>query len=168
MRMKVETTLACSAEHAWKVLGEGFGDIAEWSCGLAESSLDGELGVGTVRTCVSAQSFGPFEAGIVTEELTEFDPGTRSFAYRATSGLPGFIETAGNRWSIHAVDDGNCLVRFDATVKAKGVLRMFEPVLGPMMKLMMRSDIKKLTEEMQYRVAHGKPHPRKRAAEVAA
>jgi hypothetical protein len=85
MRMKVETTLACSAEQAWKVLGEGFGDIAKWSCSLAESSLDGEPGFGAVRTCLSARSFGPFEAGIVTEELTEFHPGTRTFAYRATS-----------------------------------------------------------------------------------
>jgi hypothetical protein len=59
-------------------------------------------------------------------------------------------------------------VRFDATVKAKGVLRIFEPVMGPVMKLMMRSDIKKLTEEMQYRVVHGKPHPRKRAVEIPA
>ena len=167
MKMTVETKLESSAEQAWSVLGDGFGRIAEWSCGLAESSLDGELAVGAVKTCVSSDSFGPFQAGVVEERLTEFDPDSRTFAYRAISGLPGFIETAGNRWSIHAVDDDNCIVRFDATVKAKGVLRIFEPVLGPLMKLMMRSDMKKLTEEMQYRVAHGKLHPRKTQVRVA-
>ncbi len=163
MKIQLETKLNSSAENAWKIFGEGFGQIAEWSSNLSQSSIDREPDIGATRTCKTAKSFGPFKPGVVREVLTEFDPVQKTFAYRAISGLPGFIAEAGNRWSIHKVDDENCIVRFDGEIKTRGLIRWFGPLVNPLMRIMIKSDLKQFTEEMQYRVEHGKPHPRKQS-----
>ena len=161
MKLVVETKINASATKAWEVVGEGFADIASWSCGLAQSSLDGELKSGAIRTCVSAASFGPFEAGTVQEQLTEFDSGRKTFSYQAISGLPGFISKAQNQWSVLSRSDKSCVIRFDAEIQFRGFFRPFGIILAPIMKLMMKSDLAKMQEEMIFRIENGKPHPRK-------
>ncbi len=161
MRFQMEIDIKAPAEEAWKVLGEGFGTIAEWSCNLTTSSLDGDVKVGAIRTCVSANSFGPFKAGSIQERLVAYDPLTMTFAYEAVSGLPGFMSHAGNRWSIHKVDGQNCVVRFDARAEVRGMLKLLGPLIEPLMKLMMKADLNRFAEEVRYRLAEGRPHPRK-------
>ncbi|MBX2800856.1 MAG: SRPBCC family protein, partial [Myxococcales bacterium] len=72
MEMRRTIEMEASADQAWQVLGERFGDIAQWSSTLATSSLQGTLGVGATRVC-QGTGFGPFPPGEVTEELVEFD-----------------------------------------------------------------------------------------------
>ena len=161
MKISVNTPLKCSRDQAWHILAEGFGSIGTWSCSIAESSLEGELGVGATRTCVSAESFGPFKAGVVKETLTEFDEQAKIFTYQAVSGLPKFIARASNRWSFFEKGDRQSSVRFDAEITFSPWVGWLEPILRPLMIKMMQSDLSSFQEEMQYRLAHGKPHPRK-------
>jgi len=155
MKLQMELELRASAERAWQILGEGFGNICEWTSSLSSSVLEGELREGGIRCCVSSQSFGPFKAGTVKERLVEFDPSTMTYAYEAFEGLPGFVKRAGNRWSIEKIDEQRCIVRSDATLELKGMLKIF----APFMKMFMRKDLEKFVEEMRYRIEQDTPHP---------
>lgn len=148
MKMSVEAT----ADEAWDVLGTGFGTMCEWDSGMASSTLEGELGVGAVRHCVSAKSFGPFKPGTVKERLVEFDPEARVFAYEAFEGLPGFVRSAGNRWTIQA-DGEHCIIRFDATLQLRGVMRF----AWPLMRRMMKRDLSRWLEDLRHRIEEGTP-----------
>lgn len=159
MKMHIEIVISASADDAWKVLGEGYGNISEWSSSLSSSSLEGGLQVGGVRSCESSEGFGPFKAGVVEEKLTVYDPSTRIFEYVAISGIPGFIERVSNRWSIHSVDENNCIVHSDMAMQFRGIARVLAPLIGPLMKLAVKSDLKRFTGELQYRISNGRPHP---------
>lgn len=159
MQVQMDIEINAPADEAWKVLGEGFGEIAEWDSGLKASSLVGGLKTGGIRTCESSTGFGPFKAGIVQERLVTYDPSSMIFAYEGISGLPGFVGHAGNRWSIHNVDLQHCIVRFVATIEFRGILKTLGPLIGPLMKLLMKADLKRFVKELRYRVEIGRPHP---------
>jgi hypothetical protein len=67
------------------VLGTRFGRIDEWAAPVSASKMDGEACLGAVRTC-QFTGFGPFNPGIVKEQLTEFDPETMHLTYVAIGG----------------------------------------------------------------------------------
>jgi len=157
--MRHEVQIDAPASDAWHVLGVGFGTICEWSASLAASELHGDLGVGASRSC-QGTGFGPFPAGVVTEELTHFDAATMTFTYEAREGLPPFVRHAGNAWSIHADGPERCVVRFEATVE----LAWWAWPAGWLLPRMIRADLGKMTEEMKHRIEHGTPHPRAAAA----
>ena len=119
---------------------------------MASTTLEGELGVGAVRHCVTAQSFGPFKAGTIKERLVEFNPLARAFAYEALSGLPSFVRGARNRWTIKQKGQ-RCIVRFDAQLELHGVMRF----MWPLMRRMMAKDLKRWLGDLRYRVEEGKP-----------
>lgn len=150
--MEMKLSVNATADEAWEVLGAGFGTMCEWDSGMASTTLEGELGVGAVRHCVSAQSFGPFKPGPVKERLVEFDPDARVFAYEAFEGLPGFVRSARNRWSIEA-DGERCVIRFDATLELQGVMR----IGWPLMQRMMKKDLARWLGDLQFRIEEGAP-----------
>lgn len=152
-KFAMEISFKASAAEAWNVLGEGYGTMCEWDSHMASTTLEGELGVGAVRHCVSAQSFGPFKPGTIKERLIEFEPSERTFAYEAFSGLPSFILSARNRWTVEAVNDEKCTVRFDATLELRGLTRL----MWPLMRRMMEKDLERWLEDLRFRVEEGKP-----------
>ena len=154
MQIHGKLEVNASADEAWKVLGEGFGTISDWTSSLRVSSLDGELKVGCVRACESSKNFGPIKAGITKERLIDYDPSLMVFEYEAISGLPGFISKASNRWSIHKIDEENCIIRFNATLELRGIFKL----MGPIMKPLVKKDLNKFKHELCYRVENGHPH----------
>ncbi len=155
MKIITELDVNASASRAWQVLGEEFGDVAGWSATLASSSLNGTLEVGAVRTCMGT-GFGPFPPGAVTEELTHFDREKRAFTYVGRDGIPSFVRHAENAWSVVDTGGNTCQVRSEATLEVAWWLR---PVAF-LMPWMMRSDMRKFTEELRHMIEHGTPHPR--------
>ncbi len=87
MELRADVLMDAPAAAAWAVLGERFGDIGEWAAPITASTLDSELGTGSVRTCHVA-GFGPVAPGVIRERLIEFEPEHRS---RATVQLRGPI-----------------------------------------------------------------------------
>ena len=98
MALYKEVVVNAPAAAAWAILGEQFGQIVEWAAPITASSLEGELRFGAVCTCHIAR-FGPVAPGAIKEHLITFDAQTRSWAYEAVEGMPGFIRRAVNRWS---------------------------------------------------------------------
>lgn len=158
MKMKAEIVVEASAVEAWRVLGEGFGDVGELLTMLDRTTLDGELGVGAVRTVY-------FEgAKSVTETLTVFDREAMALEYVSEDNQPPGIKRGRNHWTVEALGAERARIQSEITID----LSWWAWPLGPLMRLAMRSIIKKLSEELKYAVEEGVPHPRKVAQRQAA
>ncbi|MBL4685545.1 MAG: SRPBCC family protein [Nannocystaceae bacterium] len=157
IRMSLE--LDVPAAEVWRVLGERFGNVGDYAAGVQSSSMDGEVGVGAVRTCTT-QPFGPFAAAKITEELTEFDPAAMKFTYLAGGDLPRMIPTSKNRWSVEALGSERCRVQCHASVD----LLWWALPLAQLLGWGIRSEVLRFGEDLRYRVENGTPHPRKLAA----
>jgi len=153
--LETKIDIDAPADAAWEVLGERFGEIAEWTSSITVSSLNGELQVGGTRTCENSRGFGPFKPGIIEERLVIFDRSSMTFEYEGISGLPGMLRKAGNHWTVQEVDEDHCVVRSEAHIELKGFIRVF----APFMRLAMKSAVRKFTEELRFRVSNGYPHP---------
>lgn len=159
MKFKNEMVLNVSAEKAWDVIGNQFGDIGDWVATLKSSRLEGELGVGAKRVC-QAEGFGPFAPAEVIEKLIEFSPKKHQFTYVALGGIPWFIDNAQNTWWIESAGENRCIVRFEAQIKMAWYLKPLEWL----MPMLMKKDGDLFTEELKYRIESGNIHPRKLAA----
>ncbi|TPV94050.1 MAG: SRPBCC family protein [Myxococcales bacterium FL481] len=156
-RMEVE--LNASADQAWQLIGEQFGEIGDWASGLRASSLDRKVAVGAVRTC-EINGFGPFPAGTIKEELLEFDPAARKFSYAAKSGMPRMFRSAKNRWSIEALGEDRCRVRSHASVD----LHWWALPIAKLAGWGIHSEIERFAEDLRHRIERGVAHPRKQSA----
>jgi hypothetical protein len=128
MEMRAELVINAPAQDAWIVVGERFGEIAEWAPAITESVMDGRPAVGRIRTCQVAW-FGPIAAGVIKERLTQLDPQARSLSYEAAARMPRFIAGAVSRWSVHAGPGSACTVRIHATLALRRVARPPSPAL---------------------------------------
>jgi len=159
MDLRGEVVINAPAQAAWDVLGERFGHIGEWATPITSSCLEGEPAVGAIRTCQFA-GFGPFKAGTIQERLVEFEPAAMSLAYESAEGMPRFVKSAVNRWSVHPRSEASCLVRTHATLELRGPLRLVQSLLA----WRLQADGASVLEDLRYQVEHGRPHPRKLAA----
>jgi hypothetical protein len=143
--MQIETTrfIAATPDAVWQVLGEEFGDIAEWAGAVLESSVDGPVAEGTTRTCL-IKAKRPFE---VDERLVYFDRETRALTYRVTAGVPGMMKRLENAWTVQA-QDGGSLVR---TVVTLEVTWWALPML-PVLRSQLAKDMAGLTSHLETRV----------------
>ncbi|MCH9688102.1 MAG: SRPBCC family protein [Deltaproteobacteria bacterium] len=133
MEFHTEREIDASAAEVWCVLGEGFGDVS-WSTGIDSSSLEGELGVGCLRTC----NFPPSrlsKSGSVRETLVQFDREAMTLAYEVQP-TPGVMKSAINRWSITPLGAERCRVRSHATLEFRGLAVVFGPLMRPMIRRM--------------------------------
>jgi hypothetical protein len=156
MNFETRIDVSASAENAWQVIGEQFGDIGKWSASLESSFLKGVLGVGAIRTC-KGKGFGPFPPSTIEEKLTHFDSKKFQFTYEANKGLPAFVKKAQNAWSIEAIDSDNCIIYTRALVTLSPWMKPF----GWILPMILKRDMGLFTEELIYRVEQGQPHPRK-------
>ncbi len=159
MELRADVLMDAPAAAAWAVLGERFGDIGEWAAPITASTLDSELGTGSVRTCHVA-GFGPVAPGVIRERLIEFEPEHMMLAYESVDGMPSSIEKAVSRWSVHALPEDRCEVRSRATVQLRGPIRL----VGPLFRWQMQVNAARVMDELRYRVEHGRPHQRKLTA----
>ncbi len=100
MDIHEQVEIEAPASTVWEVVGERFGDIARWTEFLDSSSLEGELGVGAVRTC----RFQPnvfSRTGTIRERLTSFDRDAMRLSYEGI-GMSAFMERAINPLNGHA------------------------------------------------------------------
>ncbi|MGJ8681670.1 SRPBCC family protein [Paraglaciecola sp.] len=147
-----------SAQRAWHVLADQFGDAAEWATTVETSKLVGKMGVGAVRAC-KTRAVGPFPANYIEEEITQFDPENRSYSYKLISGLPPIFSRATNTWSIRSISDNECEILSNVILEPKIWLRP----LAWLFPLLIKRDLKHTFEELGFFIERGEAHPRKLA-----
>ena len=161
MELRNQIYIDASADQVWEALGERFMMVSEWAAPITSSCpVDQRTpGIGVTRSCTIA-AFGPVEPGIVKERLTKFDRERMVFEYEAIEGMPRFVEHAVNRWGIVSVNDARSIVRIHATVRLRGIARVFSWLF----ERQFQSGGARVAEELKYFVERGEPHPRKQAA----
>jgi hypothetical protein len=158
MDMHTKFVINAPAQDAWQVLGRDFATIGQWASSIPSSHLEGELSVGAVRTCQS-EGFGPFPGGDFKEELIQFDQDAMAFTYKGTEGMPWFMLSARNAWSVEPLGPEKCCVHSRASI----VLVWWMRPLGPLLLAMMRGGMKDFGDDLTHQIEQGKPHPRKLA-----
>src|SRR6266540_2877661 len=147
MDLRAEVLIHAPAQAAWAVLGERFGQIADWAAPINSSLMEGVPAVAAIRTCHFA-GFGPFKAGTLKECLVEFDSAAMVLAYESAEGMPSFVKSAINRWTVHPRSEASCLVRTHAKLHLRGPLRLLQFI--PWRRL--DSDGARVLEELRYQV----------------
>ena len=156
MEATIEREIAAPAGEVWTVLGENFGDM-EWSSGISQSHLVGDLGVGAERVCAFPPNMFS-SSGEVREKLLTFDRDERAFSYEAA--LPsGVMRRAVNRWTVTALGPDRCTVKMRASVEFRGVMRWLAPLLGPLLRKMGSDTLKELEVHMRARADKAAAQP---------
>ncbi len=130
MRVSSTTPIAAPPEIVWALVGPGFARVGEWatvvtdSHPLGETQADGSPSTG--RACTIA------EAGFdqLVEEIVSYEPGDRRLTYRATNGMPAFVDSAINTWSVIERGAGESVFTMDIDVTVSRRARLLAPALG--------------------------------------
>ncbi len=123
MTIKTTVDIAASAEDAWTLFGEGFGDWADWAPGIETSTLEGPLQQGVIRVNQTPS------LGTVQQELVRFDRADRALAYEMRSGLPPMFSGLRNDWVIEDLGDGRCRLDGDAVFEIREQAAAMKPQL---------------------------------------
>jgi hypothetical protein len=138
MEIQIETVgdITVSADAAWELFGERFGDISEWLESILASSLDREMGEGATRTCQLA-------GGPLTEYVTKFDAKRRALTYEVTSGLPSVMKKVENAWTFEPTNGGT---RVTSVVTVE--MPWFAAPMTPMVRKKLGSTMAGLIEQL--------------------
>ncbi len=143
MKIVTERVVDVPADAAWDLMGERFGDIGHWASAVRASYVEGELGVGAIRTCDLTPS--PAASGTISERLTRFDRTRQALTYEVTSGMPGFVRFAENAWSIESLGSGKSRIRSVITLR----IAWWMKPMAPMMKMQFGKLIRGLIAEVE-------------------
>lgn len=167
MEMRAQVRIEADPGSAWDVVGERFGQVAQWATPILTSRLvtdplttadDGTAepspAEGTARVC-GIGGFGPFPEGEIVERLTVFDRKARRLEYRAVRGMPRMVRSAVNRWSVHTVpgDDSSCVVRVHATLR----LAWWAAPMAPVMAWQLHRGAREVLQDLRHQVETGRP-----------
>jgi hypothetical protein len=166
-KISKQITVAAPAEAVWEVLGPGFARIGDWATAVPAStalasptppanvaSVAGLIEVPVAgRVCTTGVRLVPE----VTEILTAYDATVRTLTYQA-AGMPSFVTTARNTWTVIALDAGTCRVRLDAQLDTRG---LFGAIARRLLLVQVGRTSRHLAEDLRHHVEHGTPSPRK-------
>ena len=128
-----------SADQLWAMVGTGFEDAYLWA-----TTVDHSVGNGTAqfegascdeRSCdVSAKGFDK-----IVEKVTKYNDQEMNFAYDVTDGMPSFMHSAKNDWTVVSVGPNQSKLVMKADFRVKGLM-------GNIMKGMMKNKMEDLLE----------------------
>jgi len=140
-------------QNIWKVLGHDFAHPDRWA-----SSVNHSEGQGTPIASVECDERAcQTTIGNLREKLTHYSDKEFSLTYDITEGLPIFIRTGKNAWSLHKVSPEKTLLRMHMEFVFKGWAKILAALMQPKMNRMAQE----LVEDFAYYAEHGTPHPRK-------
>lgn len=160
MEIHIHQDIESAASRVWQVVGDRFMHVGEWAGPVSHSCPVGSEtpAIGIERECHTV-GVGPVPPGKLRERLTAFDSESMSLAYEASAGMPGFVASATNRWSVVAVGAGRSRLLMHATFRLRGAMRL----LKPLVRWRMRREARLVLNDLKHYVEHGTPHPRKSA-----
>lgn len=160
--IKKELIIAAPADAVWQVLGPGFAGIGDWATAIPASTpltgapltdeavTDAPM---TGRVCSTGLPMMPE----VTETLIAYDEANRTLTYEG-SGLPAFVITARNTWTVVPLGDRRCKVTLAARFDTRGLIGV---VARHLLRLQVGRTSRHLADDLRHYVEHGTPSPRK-------
>jgi Polyketide cyclase / dehydrase and lipid transport len=162
-KISKQFVITAPASAVWKVIGPGFANIGNWATAIPASTglphqppaAQNLLEVAPVagRVCSTGLAIAPQ----VTETLVTYDDASRSLTYEA-AGMPSFVTTARNTWTVTPLDNDSCIVNLDAQFDTRGVV-------GTLARWAMLAQLgrtsRQLRDDLRHFVEHGTPSPRK-------
>jgi hypothetical protein len=134
------------------VIAGRFDRIGDWVTAIPASTA----AIEGVRVCETGIRMLPQ----VTETIVTLDAAARSLTYEATDGMPAFVTTARNTWTVTALNADRCRVDIAAEFVTRGMLgRVARTVL---LARVLR-DGRHLLADLKHYVETGTPSPRKLA-----
>ena len=166
-QLSTQLSVDASADQVWDLIGPGFARIGEWATSIQSSTAvptAPEPAAAATATAVSAPVAGrACTTGVrlvpqITDTLVAYDPASRTLTYEA-SGLPTFIVTARNTWSVSPTGERTCRVTLSAHFETRGMLGL----LGRWAILaQVRYTSRHLEADLRHYIKHGTPSRRKR------
>jgi Polyketide cyclase / dehydrase and lipid transport len=171
-KLSRQIVVSAPADAVWQVIGSGFDRIGDWATaipastaistppasrapagltGTAAPELVGAPAAG--RVCTTGIRLVPQ----VTETLVAYDEANRTLTYEAT-GMPGFVTTARNTWTVTPLGGRRCRVTLDARFDTRGLLGA---IARRLLLWRVGRTSRHLAEDLRYYVEHGTPSPRK-------
>jgi hypothetical protein len=155
--------ITAPASAVWQVIGPGYASIGDWATAIPASTAlphqppqaPGLLETAPVggRVCRTGLAIAPE----VTETLIAYDDANRSLTYEA-AGIPRFVTTARNTWTVTPLDSDTCVVTLDAQFDTRGII-------GTLARWAMLAQLARtgrhLGDDLRHVVEHGTPSPRK-------
>ncbi len=149
------------ADTVWEVIAGRFDRIGDWAAAIpASAPAVADPRLVNVAAPIAARMC---DTGIkalprVTETIVGFDATNRTLTYQATAGVPAFITTARNTWTVTALSDTRCRVDITAELTTRGMLgRLARTVI---LARVLR-DGRHLLDDLKHYVETGTPSPRK-------
>jgi hypothetical protein len=171
--LSMEFVVAAPADAVWEVIGHRFDRIGEWATAIPASTAllppaGADTGQAVTRLPVGQIIGGAPLAGRicttglrlvprVTETLVAYDEANRTLTYEA-SGMPAFVTTARNTWTVTPLDERRCRVTLHARFVTRGLL-------GHLGRWAILAQIGRtsrcLANDLRHYVETGRPSPRK-------
>lgn len=154
--LSTDLVVAAPADAVWDVVGRRFDRIGEWATAIPASTALRAPDTRTLtgRVCRTGIRLVPE----VTETLVAYDEANRTLTYEAT-GMPGFVTTARNTWTVTALDPRRTKVSLRARFDTRGLLGL----VGRWFILArVRRTSRHLADDLRHYVETGAPSPRKR------
>lgn len=153
MVIKKEIKINSSIEKAWQILGHDFAHPYKWASSVNHSEGQGE----PIASIECNERACKTTVGNIREKLTTFSDEDFRLAYDITEGLPVFIQTGKNAWSLQQITSQKSLLKVEMEFRFKA----WASILAPMMKWKMDQMAQEVVEEFAYYAENGQPHPRK-------
>lgn len=160
--MQIPTTIHIEspADAVWGLIGPGFAGVGDWVTAIPASAATGPPRSDGApcggRVCsVAASGFDT-----ITEELTRYDPDSRSLTYLATHGMPSAVRRASNTWQVHPETPTSCRFTMTATITFSPAGRLLAPALVGYLRMIGRQTAR----DLKVYAETGEPSASKRAA----
>lgn len=155
--------IAADPDELFRTLTSEFTEVAQWASGIRRSDPNPRYkpvadGVAGGRVC-QVDGFGTID-----EQLVEYAPGDRRFAYTAEAEkIPSFVSDLQNRWTIAAGPGRTSVVEMRVTADVSGPLGA---VMKPMMRRKFAKTLDSIGDDLHAHIERGTVSDRK-AAELA-
>lgn len=154
--IKKDIHINASKSLVWGISYDKFSEVDKWLTAVPVSTGSNpkqENDISCERQCTpNVKGFSK------TKEVLEYvnaDKGV--LRYRVIKGLPGFVKSATNEWTLTETTNGTSL-HMNMQMELKGVLGF---LMGGIMKRQMPNVLQEALEDLKHFSEHGEPHPRK-------
>lgn len=157
--VKKQLTINAPSNKVWSVLALQFENVGDWATGIAKSRIN-ENAITPAGANVGGRICSVPGFGDLTEEFTNYDADKLTFSYEAVQGMPFFVKSARNTWTL--TPKGNqTIVDMHLTAETNFFPGM---LMSPFMKKQFNAQGQETIDDLKYFIENGQPSPSKRDA----